>query len=88
MRTGRVEPRWRGFMQFQIVRTRQLYAEAWPGIALLHHDSRLAIAAAAGIYRAILTDIEAHDYDVFKRRASVSRWRMLRCVPSLWWTSR
>ena len=30
-----------------------------------------AIAAAADLYRAILTDIEAHDYDVFSRRAHV-----------------
>lgn len=85
---GRVDDRWRAFMQFQIARNRQLYAEAWPGIALLNPDGRFAIAAAAGIYRAILDDIEAHDYDVFNRRAYVSTWGKLRRLPSLWWQSR
>jgi phytoene synthase len=88
LRAGKVDQRWRAFMQFQIARTRQLYAEAWPGIALLHNDSRFAIAAAAGIYRAILTDIAAHDYDVFNRRAFVTTWRMFRCLPGLWWSYR
>lgn len=85
---GKVDQRWRAFMQFQIARNRQLYAEAWPGIALLHKDSRLAIAAAAGIYRAILEDIEAHDYDVFNRRAFISAWGKLRRLPELWWSYR
>lgn len=84
---GRVDDRWRDFMRFQITRNRQLYAEAWPGIALLRRDGRLAIAAAADIYRAILEDIEAHDYDVFNRRAYVSKWGKLRRLPRLWWQS-
>lgn len=85
---GRVDDRWRSFMRFQIRRTRRLYAEAWPGIGLLHADGRLAIAVAAGVYRAILDDIEAHDYDVFRRRAHVTTWGKLRLLPGLWWRSR
>jgi phytoene synthase len=84
----RVDDRWRAFMRFQIARTRQLYAEAWPGLAFLKPDGRLAIAAAADIYRAILDDIETHDYDVFNRRAYVSTWGKLRRLPRLWWQSR
>jgi len=38
-------------------------------IALLGGSSRFAIQAAAELYAAILDDIEAHDYDVFSRRA-------------------
>jgi phytoene synthase len=68
---GRVDDRWRAFMRFQIERNRRLYTEAWPGIALLDADGRFAIAAAATLYHAILDDIEAHDYDVFTRRAHV-----------------
>jgi len=85
---GRVDDRWRAFMRFQIARNRRLYAEAWPGIALLNKDGRFAVAAAAGLYRAILTDIEAHDYDTFSRRAHVSGARKLSALPGLWWRSR
>jgi phytoene synthase len=74
-------------MQFQIERNRRLYAETWPGIALLNADGRFAIAAAAGLYRAILDDIEAHDYDVFRRRAHVGGWGKLRRLPGIWWKS-
>lgn len=83
-----VDNRWRTFMQFQIQRNRQLYEDAWPGIAMLHKEGRLAIAAAAGFYQAILNDIEAHDYDNFNRRAYVSQWGKLRLLPKLWWQSR
>ncbi len=85
---GRVDGRWREFMRFQIDRNRRLYAEAWPGIAMLSRDGRLAVAAAAEFYRAILGDIEAHDYDVFHRRSHVSCWGKLRRLPGLWWGCR
>ena len=86
--TGQVDNRWRGFMHFQIERNRRLYAEAWPGLALLNKDGRFAVAAAAGLYRAILDDIEAHDYDTFSRRAHVSGARKLSKLPGLWWHTR
>jgi phytoene synthase len=85
---GVVTDRWRTFMKFQIDRTRQLYDEAWPGIALLEPEGRFAIAAAADLYRLILEDIEKHDYDVFSRRAYVSQWGKLRRLPALWWQTR
>lgn len=75
---GQVDDRWRALMRFQIERARRLYAEAWPGIVLLDRDGRLAIAAAGELYRAILADIEAHDYDVFTRRAYVRTWGKVR----------
>ena len=84
---GVVDDRWRAFMRFQLDRTRQLYEEAWPGIGKLHKDGRFAIAAAAGLYRAILPKIEANDYDVFNNRAFVSTWGKLRLLPGLWWRS-
>ncbi len=81
-------PRWRAFMAFQIERNRKLYDEATPGIALLDPDGRLAIGAAARLYRAILDDIENHDYDVFNRRAHVSTLGKLMRLPGIWWYSR
>ncbi len=81
---GVVDDRWRAFMRFQIERNRRLYAESWEGIAMLNPDGRLAIAAAADLYRAILADIEAHDYDVFSRRAHVSTVGKLMRLPRIW----
>jgi 15-cis-phytoene synthase len=82
---GQVDDRWRAFMAFQIDRARTLYAESWAGIARLDDDGRFAIAAAADLYRAILEDIELHDYDVFTRRASVSKSGKLLRLPGIWW---
>ena len=86
--SGRVDERWRAFMRFQIERNRRLYAEAWPGIAMLSKDGRFAVAAAGELYRAILGDIEAHDYDVFNRRAHVSTAGKLGRLPGIWWRNR
>lgn len=83
-----VTERWRALMRFQIARNRRLYAEARPGIALLNRDGRFAVAAASDLYRAILDDIEAHDYDVFRRRAHVSDWNKARRLPGIWWRNR
>ena len=85
---GIVDDRWRAFMKFQIARARQIYDEAWPGIQMLDASGRFSIAAAATFYRAILDDIEAHDYDVFSRRAHVSKWGKMRRLPSIWWTAK
>lgn len=85
---GQVTDRWRQFMRFQIERNRRFYDEALPGIALLDRDGRFAIAAAAELYRGILDDIEAHDYDVFSRRAHVSTAAKLGRLPGIWLRSR
>lgn len=82
---GIVTNRWRDFMRFQIDRARHIYAEAQPGIDMLHKDGRVAVAAAATFYEAILDDIEAHDYDVFSRRAHVTKWGKLGRIPAIFW---
>jgi phytoene synthase len=85
--SGQIDHRWRAFMHFEIDRTRALYLDAWPGLRLLNSDGRPAVAAAAELYRAILDDIEAHDFDVFHRRAHVGTWSKLRRLPGIWWRS-
>lgn len=82
---GHVDDRWRRFMRFQIDRLRRLYASALPGIRLLHRNGRFAIGAAAELYCGILDDIEAHDMDVFGRRASLSTREKLMRLPGIWW---
>jgi len=81
---SKVTSRWRKFMRFQVERVRRLYEEAWPGIAMLDRRGRFAIAAAAGLYEAILTDIEHRDYNVFTSRASVSSLGKLSRLPGIW----
>ncbi|MEM9774278.1 MAG: squalene/phytoene synthase family protein [Chloroflexota bacterium] len=85
---GEVSERWRRFMRFQIFRNRQLYLDAAPGIKMLDKDGRFAIAASAGLYEAILQDIEKHDYDVFSRRSYVSTAGKLAKLPKIWFKSR
>lgn len=85
---GRNDARWRAFMRFQVERTRQLYAEGRRGIGLLNSEGRFAIAAAAELYQAILTDIERHRYDVFARRAHVGKVEKVQRLPGIWWRSR
>jgi phytoene synthase len=77
--------RWQEFMRFQIKRTHRLYDEAMPGISLLQRGGRLAVAAAAELYRGILSDIEAHDYDVFSRRAYISNRQKVLRLPGICW---
>lgn len=80
--------RWKKFMRFQIERVHRLYEEAAPGIALLNKEGRFAIAAATELYRAILSDIEAHHYDVFTRRAYIGTLGKMGRLPRIWWNSR
>jgi phytoene synthase len=83
IQAGVVTDRWRNFMKFQIARNRHLYAEAWRGIGMLQRDGRFAIAAAADLYQAILHEIEAADYDVFHRRATVSKLGRIGRLPGI-----
>ena len=59
-------------MRTQIARARAHYVRGMDGVARLPADCRLAILLAARLYRAILDEIEAADYDVFTRRAATS----------------
>jgi len=58
-------------MKFQIERTRQMYLEAEPGIAMLAPESRYTVKLALTLYRRILGAIEANNYDVYSKRAYV-----------------
>ncbi len=71
-------------LKFEIDRARRLYAESWDGIALLPPDSRLAVGAAAWIYRGILDKIIANRYDVYTKRAHVPLREKLWAIPAIW----
>jgi phytoene synthase len=79
--TGTITPAFRRFLAAQIARTDALYETSLPGIALLHLEGRFAVSAAAAIYRGILPQIVANDYDVFTRRAHLTLRQKLALLP-------
>lgn len=81
---GKVTPRWRQFVQFQIDRARRLYEESSEGLKMLDREGQLAIGAASVFYQGILDEIENNDYNVFNKRASLSAWEKVRRVTTLW----
>lgn len=63
----------RALLQFHVERARRYYVAGVVGIAELSPEARYPIALAATLYGRILDKIEAQRYDVFVRRAAVSR---------------
>ena len=66
-------------LKFQIQRVRQLQHEATPGIQFLTPTSRPCIQAASELYCGIVDEVEKIGYDIFNKRASVSKARRI-CV--------
>ena len=77
LRAGRVDDNWREFLAFQVARARELFAQAAPLERHVRRRSRICPAALATIYQAVLGEVEAADYDVFSRRASLTGRRKL-----------
>lgn len=80
---GVSDQRFRRLLQYEIARTRLLYQEALPGIVLLAPSARVAVGAAALLYRDILRQIERIDYDVHRRRAHASGLRKVFLLPDV-----
>lgn len=78
------DDRFRALMRFEIDRTRRLYAESLQGIVLIPPDGRLAIGAAAWVYRGILDKVVANDYDVYGKRAYLKLHEKLVMLPGVW----
>ncbi|GAA1587126.1 phytoene/squalene synthase family protein [Kribbella sancticallisti] len=74
----RTDPRMTEALRFQIAATREVYAQAVLGIAMLAPVSRLCVQTAYTLYSEILGRIEAAEYDVFSHRASVGTARKVR----------
>jgi phytoene synthase len=76
-RTRRLDPAVRRALADQVTRTRRVYAEARPGIGMLHPASRPCVWTAYVLYGGILERIEAAGHNVFAGRARVPRHRRL-----------
>jgi phytoene synthase len=71
--SGVVDERFARLMRFEIDRARQLYEVADEGMGYIPKGRRLPVVVARELYAAILDRIEAQRYDIFSRRAQVSR---------------
>jgi phytoene synthase len=71
--SGVVDERFVALMRFEIDRARGLYGVADEGMKYIPRGRRFPVVVARELYAAILDRIEAQDYDVFRRRAQVSR---------------
>ena len=81
---GLVDDRWKAMMKFQIKRAREYYKQAEAGIRYLIRDSRLPVWASLMLYQGILDEIEANNYDVFNKRAFVSKPKKTFALPIAW----
>ncbi len=73
VREGRFDPAFRRLMEFEIARTRELYAQADEGIPQLPRRTQRAILLARVLYSRILDRLEEQGCNPFLRRARTSR---------------
>ncbi|XP_058185456.1 phytoene synthase 2, chloroplastic [Rhododendron vialii] len=79
--SGKVTDKWRSFMKNQIKRARLFFDEAEKGVTELNSASRWPVWASLLLYRQILDEIEANDYNNFTRRAYVSKPKKVLALP-------
>lgn len=78
---GRNNEDFKNLLRFQIGRCRKLYNESLAGIKLIDNfPSRLVVLAMRGIYSGILDSIIKNNYDVFTKRAFVSKLKKLKII--------
>jgi phytoene synthase len=75
LRRGVVDEPIRELFAWEIARARRYYADARPGLDLVHPTSRDCLNTAFVLYSEILDEIERADYDVFTARVSVPNRR-------------
>ncbi|MEW2426928.1 phytoene/squalene synthase family protein [Micromonospora sp. NPDC047644] len=74
---GRVTPRIRELIEYEVTRAQAHYAAAAPGITMLAPASQACMRTAYALYGGILDEVAGQDYDVFVKRALVpQRQRM------------
>ncbi len=82
--TGHLTGQFRALMRYQVRRARKYFASGIRLLPLLPPRSRMCTAVLQGIYAAILERIEDADYDVFKKRISLSTLEKTQLTVSLW----
>lgn len=74
---GVAGPGFRALMEDQGARAREYFARGERLLPLLDRRARMCVSILAGLYREILTSIEARDYDVLAGRVALSTSRKL-----------
>jgi phytoene synthase len=72
-----VSPNLKWLMKHEIARARGLYAKAEIGIQDLPPAAAFTVKVAGRVYGEIMTEIENMNYEVFKKRAVVPKWKKL-----------
>ncbi|EOA20710.1 hypothetical protein CARUB_v10001034mg [Capsella rubella] len=78
---GKVTDKWRNFMKMQLKRARMFFDEAEKGVTELSAASRWPVWASLLLYRRILDEIEANDYNNFTKRAYVGKAKKIAALP-------
>ncbi|KAL0843218.1 hypothetical protein Bca101_016463 [Brassica carinata] len=78
---GKVTDKWRNFMRMQLKRARMFFDEAEKGVTELDAASRWPVWASLLLYRRILDEIEANDYNNFTKRAYVGKVKKIAALP-------
>lgn len=78
---GKVTDKWRNFMKKQIKRARKFFDDAENGVTELSSASRWPVWASLLLYRQILDEIEANDYNNFTKRAYVGKPKKILALP-------
>jgi phytoene synthase len=85
---GRCDAAFRALMRFEVDRARGYYARAELLAPLLRPPGRAVFLVLLRTYRGLLDAIEARDYDVFRSRVGLPRWKKLwlaaRALPVRW----
>jgi phytoene synthase len=77
---GRRAPGYRDLLEQAMSVAEQHYRDSYEGVAALPFRTRVGIRAAARMYREILNEVRANEYDNLNRRAYVSLGRKLLLV--------
>lgn len=77
LRQGVCDPAFREMMRFEIARARDFYRSGWRLVPCLSPAGQAVFLMMARTYRQLLCEIENRDYDVFRSRAKVPRWKKL-----------
>ncbi|KAF2564131.1 hypothetical protein F2Q70_00014422 [Brassica cretica] len=78
---GKVTDKWRNFMKMQLKRARMFFDEAEKGVTELDAASRWPVWASLLLYRRILDEIEANDFNNFTKRAYVGKAKKIAALP-------
>jgi phytoene synthase len=77
VRFGAPSPQVRALVAFEVRRAVGLYAMAKPGLGMVDASSRPCLEMAFTLYRRILHQVIAHDFNVFEGRLAVPSWQRL-----------